>query len=335
MKNLSVIIPTFNRADILPQIMRPLLEDREHILEIIIADDGSTDRTVEIAGALGARVLPLQRNQNANLCRNQGARVATGDILLFLDSDVVLTPASLPYLQSCFENPAVDGVVGVYSAHHPHGNLVSQYKNLWIRYSFIKSQSRADWIFGAVSAIRREAFLKVHGFNEAYQPHNADDLDLGKRLVESSFSVMLDPNLSVEHLKRHTLKSLLRNDFVRSRWFVFLADFFRELSSSWKKGVFNVYPGFILATALAPVLSLLVCLSFLWKPLLWAVLITLVIYLFLNFPFLRYFKRERGWGAALLVIPVLYLDHWACALGASAGMVDWLMARLPGRPVRR
>ena len=206
MKNLSVIIPTFNRADILPQIMRPLLEDREHILEIIIADDGSTDRTVELAGALGARVIPLQRNQNANLCRNQGARAASGDILLFLDSDVVLTPASLPYLHSCFDNPAVDGVVGVYSAHHPHGNLVSQYKNLWIRYSFLKSQSRADWIFGAVSAIRRNAFLKVNGFNEAYQPHNADDLDLGKRLVESSFSIVLDPNLSVEHLKRHTLK---------------------------------------------------------------------------------------------------------------------------------
>ncbi len=327
-KNVSVIIPTYNRAAILPQILAPLLDDREHVLEVIIADDGSTDDTVAIAREMGARVIELNRRQNANLCRNQGARVAGGEILLFLDSDVVLDAGSFAYLQDYFADPEIDGVVGVYSVKHRHENITSQYKNLWIRFSFLQSRQRTDWIFGAVSAIRREAFLRVNGFNEAYQPHNADDLDLGKRMLEYSFHIVLDPRLSVEHLKRHTLSSLLRNDFIRSRWFVYLADFFNELGSSWRKGVFNVYPRFILATPLAPLIPMLAVPAMKWPRMGWAVFFTSFLYLFLNHPFLSYLKKERGWIATLQSLPVLYLDHCACAAGVAAGLFDWARSRM-------
>lgn len=335
MKNISVIIPTFNRADILPQILQPLLDDNEFVLEVIIADDGSTDQTVEIATRMGTRVIQLNRNQNANLCRNHGARAARGDILLFLDSDVVLDRSSFQYLREHFSRPEIDGVVGVYSAQHRHRNLVSQYKNLWIRFSFLESQPRTDWVFGAVSALRRAAFLKVDGFNESYQPHNADDLDLGKRLLASSFQIILDPNLSVEHLKRHDLLSLLRNDFIRSRWFVFLADFFNELGSSWRKGVFNVYPHFIVATAVSPLVLLLTCLSWKWPLLSGLALFLFSFYIILNYRFLRYFNRQLGFAAMLKSVPLLYLDHLACAAGVVAGFADWVFARVTGKLPRK
>ena len=161
--NISVIIPVYNRAALLPRVLKPLLAAKEQIREVIVVDDGSTDQTVAVAESLGARVIKSQRNRNANLCRNRGAQAATGELLLFLDSDVILQPQSLSFLQKRFADRSIDGLVGVYSARHENKNIASQYKNMWIRYSFLISEAKVDWIFGAVSAIRRKVFIKIEG----------------------------------------------------------------------------------------------------------------------------------------------------------------------------
>ena len=85
---LSIIIPTYNEEDYLPDLLKSIDRQDFDDLEVIIADAHSTDKTVEIAKSHGCKVvdggLPA-------LGRNNGARVAKGEMLLFLDSDCVLT----------------------------------------------------------------------------------------------------------------------------------------------------------------------------------------------------------------------------------------------------
>ena len=85
----SVIIPTLNEAVYLPRLLEALQAQVRLADEIIVADAGSTDGTVALAQAAGARIVPGGRPAAG---RNAGARSAQGDLLLFLDADVVPAP---------------------------------------------------------------------------------------------------------------------------------------------------------------------------------------------------------------------------------------------------
>ncbi len=89
MVRLSVIIPALNEAEHLPTLLEALKNQTRPPDEIIVADAGSTDGTVELAQARGARIIP---GGMPGPGRNAGARAARGDLLLFLDADVVPPP---------------------------------------------------------------------------------------------------------------------------------------------------------------------------------------------------------------------------------------------------
>lgn len=84
---LSIIIPTYNEEKYLPWILESIQKQTFLNYEIIVADADSTDNTKEIANNFNCR---LAEGGNPSLGRNHGAEVAIGDILLFLDADVVL-----------------------------------------------------------------------------------------------------------------------------------------------------------------------------------------------------------------------------------------------------
>ena len=89
---LSIIIPAFNEQKLLPATLESVFAAAKAISarhwdhEVIVCDNNSTDRTAEIAGARGARVVFEPVNQIGR-ARNRGASVATGDWLVFIDAD--------------------------------------------------------------------------------------------------------------------------------------------------------------------------------------------------------------------------------------------------------
>jgi uncharacterized protein (TIGR00661 family) len=94
---LSIIIPTYNEEEYLPKLLYSIKEQNFKDFEIIVADAGSVDRTREIAESYDCKVID---GGLPAVGRNNGAGIAEGDILLFLDSDVVL---SAGYLESAIE----------------------------------------------------------------------------------------------------------------------------------------------------------------------------------------------------------------------------------------
>jgi glycosyltransferase involved in cell wall biosynthesis len=100
--SVSVIIPTYNRADILAKVLPSYLQFEE-VSEVLVVDDGSRDRTAEVVtgfAARDARVKLLQHpaNRGMTFARNTGIENATGDLVLFSEDDLALAPGSLSTL---------------------------------------------------------------------------------------------------------------------------------------------------------------------------------------------------------------------------------------------
>ncbi len=97
MPDISVIIPTFNRKSLLERAIRSVLAQKKASFEILVADDGSTDRTTEFLRQefSAIRVLSWRENRGPSYARNRAAKAAAGRWLAFLDSDDEWLPAKL------------------------------------------------------------------------------------------------------------------------------------------------------------------------------------------------------------------------------------------------
>lgn len=103
-QTVSVIIPTWNEADLITSAVTCALALAE---EVWVVDGGSDDATLDRAKAAGARTLTSEKGRGIQL--HQGARQAQGDILLFLHADVRLPPDARHAIQSALSDPAVIG----------------------------------------------------------------------------------------------------------------------------------------------------------------------------------------------------------------------------------
>lgn len=108
----SIVIPSFDRAQILPGTLRSLLAQSRQNFEILIVDDGSSDATADVVRALGDERLKLHRIEHQGRCaaRNVGLRRAVGDIIAFVDSDDAMEPDYLASVERTFADSRVDFV---------------------------------------------------------------------------------------------------------------------------------------------------------------------------------------------------------------------------------
>lgn len=125
---ISVIVPTLNEADNLPELLRRLAAAlRARVWEIIVVDDGSTDGTLEVCGKLSEfyPVRLLVRRRPADGLSGavvQGLSAADGQLLAVMDADLQHPPESVPALLSPLERGEADFVIG---SRHVHGAAVA------------------------------------------------------------------------------------------------------------------------------------------------------------------------------------------------------------------
>ncbi len=205
----SVIIPTYNRADRIRGAVESALAQSYRDLEVIVVDDGSTDSTMDVLAEYVDRVLVIsQPNAGPSAARNRGATAAKGGILAFLDSDdrwavnkikrqVGLILRGGSQMCCCVCNASVIGVTG-----NPIGQT---FDSAGIRPDFPEGEwtnpqdilATRFLLFNQVVAIRREAFAKVGGFNEDLWL--LEDYELALRLSSSgTWGVIREP-LVIKH----------------------------------------------------------------------------------------------------------------------------------------
>ena len=177
---------------------------------------GRPTGTREIAAGFPVRLESTEGRVGPAAARNLGRGLAEGDILFFIDSDVMLRPDSLDRLVRRFADGDVDAVCGVQAADMRHRDLASRYKNLWIRWTYLRLTGDVPLFYTTAAAIRRSLFRRVGGFDDGYATPSLEDTAFGQKLARLGVRVRIQPDLEVEHVKRYSLASLLRTDFRRA-----------------------------------------------------------------------------------------------------------------------
>jgi GT2 family glycosyltransferase len=323
---LSIIVP-FHRN--LPHLERCLkaLSPLPPDAELLIAADAPVDDCSALALRYGAQVVDVPGPSGPAVARNRAAEAATGNVLLFVDADVVVARDTLPLVVSIFEDePATAAVFGAYDETPADPGFISQYKNLAHSFIHQSSSTVAQTFWAGFGAVRRTAFVAVGGFDERFARPCVEDIDLGYRLTGAGYRVVLDPSLRACHLKRWTLASMIRSDILDRGipWTQLILRFGRfgsdlNLKSTYRACVVLSYLILLLAgLALAdwrfllPVPALLAGLAL------------------LSPRYYRYFYRQRGWWFAMRVFPLHFVYHLYNGLSFAAGTALHLSSRWAG-----
>ena len=200
--DLTVVVPTHNRAAILEKCIRAL--DRQTLppdsYEVIVSDDGSEDDTRERAEQAArearCRVRYLyQVNQGANKARNEAIRIAEGRILLFINDDTIAAPHMLAEHMSTHGQYPADsvGVLGRVTISPEVPPSLFAKLHLDAGYDQWKGRTRLDWraFYTCNASVKREFLLKYGIFEEGIRYH--EDLELSERLSRHGFIVIYNP----------------------------------------------------------------------------------------------------------------------------------------------
>jgi GT2 family glycosyltransferase len=319
-------MPVYNAEMTLAECLTRLCNSSFGDFEIVLVDDGSTDQTRAIAANFPVRVVPTAGRVGPAAARNLGAQAAEGDLIFFIDSDVMVRPDTVSRIVTAFECRDLEGVIGVQAADMRHRDLVSQYKNLWMRWSYSRKTGDVGLFYTTAAAIRRDAFLRAGGFDQSYGNPNVEDNAFGQKLAQLGIRVRVDPQLEVEHVKRYSLAGLLRTDFLRAMSLTRLALRERHDLATSHTSIPATYMASVpLATLSLPtVLAGLV----LGLPAVAALgVAALATTVGLNRGFIGAIRASEGWGRALGAIPVLWMELCVVGAGMGVGVGTYLLGR--------
>ena len=149
--------------------------------------------------------------------RNAGADDATGDVLVFVDADVVPHRDAFRRIRAAVDRDReVVAVFGSYDDDPEARALVSGFRNLLHHHVHQTSAGPASTFWAGLGAIRRDAFVDAGGFDaDAYDEPSIEDIELGTRLARVGARIRLDPAIQGTHLKSWTLRQMVATDFHR------------------------------------------------------------------------------------------------------------------------
>lgn len=189
---LSVIIPSYNRADTLRVCLQKLLLQQGVDFEVIVVDDGSSDHTQKVMRDFKTVKYVWQKNAHQAAARNRGAKEATGDIILFIGDDIFVEPGFLmQHMDVHAKYPTSDVVCLGYTTWDPAVNISAYMRFLessgWqfaynqLNRGFITHPEPYKFFYTSNISMKRSVFQKEQ-FNEAFKKYGWEDIELGYRL---------------------------------------------------------------------------------------------------------------------------------------------------------
>jgi glycosyltransferase involved in cell wall biosynthesis len=185
--------------------------------ELIVVDDASEDSDTTEAASAADRVVVLGSPPSGPArARNVGVAEATSGLVAFVDADVLVHPDALQRILRAFDDPLVAATFGSYDDEPAAPGVVSQFRNLLHHRVHQRNAGDVESFWAGIGAVRRTAFEEVGGFDEnTFRRPEMEDVELGYRLRDAGYRIVLHPAIQGTHLKRWTLSGMLSSDFSR------------------------------------------------------------------------------------------------------------------------
>lgn len=298
---ISIVIPAFNAQKTIGACLEALAHQTvpKEVYEIIVVDDGSTDRTAAIVRQYAVKLL-RQSNQGPAAARNYGVQEAKGDLIFFIDADCVATANWIEEMSRPFQHAEVVGIKGVYRTRQRE--LAARFVQIEYEHKYERMGKRLyiDFIDTYSAGFRRDVFLRYDGFDTSFPTASVEDQEFSFRLAKDGHKMVFQPRAVVYHTHQPTFKGYLRRKFFVAYWKVrVLIRHPRRLGTdshtpqSLKSQLFWMYlfGGCLLAAMIFPRLLLGAGISF-------------VLFLLSTLPFVAFaFQRDK---AVALVTPAIF-----------------------------
>ncbi|WP_157248204.1 glycosyltransferase family 2 protein [Nonomuraea typhae] len=326
----SVVVPNYNYARALKLCLAALRAQTYPNLEIIVADDCSTDDSVAVAESFGVRVVRTPVNGGPAVARNLGAEHAGGQVLFFCDSDVAAKPDAVANAVALLRaDPELGAVCGNYDPEPLiKDGLLEEYRCLQQSYWLIADEGRITTLYTALLAMRAEVFQEIGPFNPRLR--ETENADYGLRLARR-YRILLTPAVRGVHDHDHDLRELVRKVFTRAMLHIPMyarrPDFPGGLTSGPRAW------GSVAALAVLVTLALPVAFGAIWGL---APLAIFAAYLGCDRPMYRFVAARRSPVFVVYFVAVHFFLNVVMATAAVAGLAGWLASprfrRLYDRP---
>lgn len=286
---LSVVVPATNRPATLPGCLDAIKHAEQPPEQVIVVDDTSI--------------------KHPATARNAGVRQSNGDVLVFVDADVIVHRDAFAKIRRAFDtDPTLTALFGSYDDAPAARSVVSVFRNLLHHYVHQHSAGPASTFWAGLGAMRRDAFESAGGFSV----HPIEDIELGMRLSGRGARILLDPTIQGTHLKRWTLYSMVRTDLmVRGiPWVGLLLDHRDSpsvLNLTWRHRLSALTSVAVLAAlALRNV---------------WLIAATVALLVALNFDFYRFLMRIEGLPRAIAGVALHWIHHLTSVAAVPLGIL--------------
>lgn len=242
--NVSVIIPTFNGAHHTLRCLLTLAADKKTSLEVIVFDNGSTDKTDELLKQCdNIQIIKSPQNLGYIKANNAAARYARGEFLLLLNNDARLVEGSIQDSINVFSTENRVGAVGVRiklatGKLQEAGCMIFRdgTSNGYLRYSNTEDpramfMREVDYCSGMYLLLKRQQFIDIGGLDEIFAPAYYEETDLCMKLRARGLRVIYFPSVVVEHFEFGSQASKKGRDAILERRPIFIARWKYDLAT--------------------------------------------------------------------------------------------------------
>ncbi|MBE9199587.1 MULTISPECIES: glycosyltransferase [unclassified Nodularia (in: cyanobacteria)] len=206
----SVIVCAYNAERTMESCLASLEKLNYPNYEVIVVNDGSTDRTLEICQKYPHIKLICQPNYGLSIARNVGLEAATGEIIAYTDSDCYADPDWLTYLVITFQSTGLSAVGGP-NFQPPEDSLIPSCVAVspGCPTHVLLGDDTAEHIAGCNMAFLKKALQEINGFDPQFRAAG-DDIDVCWRLQDQGYTIGFSPAAIVWHYRRNTVKDYLK-----------------------------------------------------------------------------------------------------------------------------
>ena len=221
--NLSVIVPAYNAEATLTALLNSLSAQSYKDYEVVVIDDFSRDRTSRIAMDHQCKLIALSKNHGPAYCRNIGVKNASGEILVFTDSDCLVDNHWLANIHRCFLNNSIAAIMGrlimmpsnllgdsISALGFPAGGAIG-FDKIWK----LDQDGFTDSLSTCNCAIKKNAFEKIGGFDESFPFPGGEDSLLAYNLRKFNYRIKYRPDVMVYHAARDSFGDFVKWQFKR------------------------------------------------------------------------------------------------------------------------